>query len=311
MAATRQRGHSGGDDLSGARVMTAMDILRSQGDIGTPYREHHWGLGLEASASASSLQAFPRHTRGGGAAAPVAQALYPSMRQASFFTSSNTHTLSFASLDDDARYWSSPRRGFKFYRHERRTTAAEAAQQPPCDTLALDTDTSFKAGVARRVADQTPYAQYGAMRSAVARLPKSKTGGASDILTSTPHAVGPGSYEHGIPRSEPFMLQRRPSCIFQSTTPRMGTFAGRGEGAGEPVYASVSMDRAHWKPRFKGAGKFGTGKRPPMVLPGGDTPGPGAHDGAGTSRWPQQIPAKAKLQLGGFRADLPRPPSKR
>jgi hypothetical protein len=169
--------------------LTPMDVLRSQGDIGTPYK-HHPAL----VQSTSSVHAFPLHKRGN---APKAQELYPSMREASFFTTSNSQNLSFASLDDDARYWSSPRRGFKFYRHERKTTAAEIMQREVAGAsgnLLLDTDTSYKAGVARRVADQTPYAQYGAMRSSVARLPN---GGASDVVTSTPHAVGPGSYEHG------------------------------------------------------------------------------------------------------------------
>ena len=62
-------------------------------------------------------------------------------------------------------------------------------------------------------------------------------------------AVGPGSYEHGIPASEPFLLQQRPSCIFQSMTPRLGKMLA-GQGA-EPVYSSVTEDRRAWKPKFK------------------------------------------------------------
>lgn len=284
----RSGGAGGGGEYGGQ--LTPMDILRSQGDVGTPYK-HHPAL----SQSTSSVQAFPLHKRGN---APKAQDLYPPVREASFFTRSNSQVLSFASLEDDARYWSSPKRGFTFYRHERRTTAAEIMRKGSTDIIALNTDTSYKAGVARRVADQTPYAQYGAMRSSVARLPR---GGATEILTSTPHAVGPGSYEHGIPKSEPFLLQRRPSCIFQSTTPRLGKT--RGAPGGEPVYASVSMDRSHWRPRFRGAGKFGTGQR--SVVGKSGTPGPGAHDGVGTSRWPPPYSAKTKMQLGGFKADLP------
>jgi hypothetical protein len=108
----------------------------------------------------------------------------------------------------------------------------------------------------------------------------------------------------GIPKSEPFLLQKRPSCIFQSMTPRLGKIQA-GQGSDGANYASVSMDRAHWKPRYKGAGKFGTGKRPQMILPGGNTPGPGAHDGTGTLRWPPPYAVKSKMQLGGFKADLP------
>ena len=132
------------------------------------------------------------------------------------------------------------------------------------------------------------------------------------MLISTPHAVGPGSYEHGIPKSEPFLLQKRPSCIFQSVTPRL-TKSVETQGAKEPVYSSLALDRAHWKPRFKGAGRFGTGKRTTIGPKAGDwgighspvepvRPGPGTHAGAGTARWPPPHADKSKLQLGGFKA---------
>jgi hypothetical protein len=31
--------------------------------------------------------------------------------------------MGYASLDDDSRYWNSEKKGFRFYRHERITTA--------------------------------------------------------------------------------------------------------------------------------------------------------------------------------------------
>lgn len=274
--------------------LTPMDVLRTQGDIGTPYR--HQPAVLQTSCS---VQAFPLHRRG---REPKAQELYSSIREASFFTRPNSQQLSVASLEDDARYWSSPRRGYTFYRHERKTTAAETIERKKRtdEVLTLDCDTSYKAGVARHVAEQTPYAQYGVMRSSVARLPK---GGATSIITATSNAVGPGSYEHGIPKSEPFLLQQRPSGFFQSMTPRLQKITQNDPG--EPAYASVGMDRAHWKPRFKGAGKFGTGKRSELASRGG-TPGPGEHDGKGTSRWPPAYERKSKMQVGGFKADVPR-----
>ena len=51
--------------------------------------------------------------------------------------------------------------------------------------------------------------------------------------------MGPGSYDHGIPKSEPFLLQSRPSSIFQSMTPRLGR-SQTGLGL-EPVYASMAV----------------------------------------------------------------------
>ena len=145
---------------SGSQLRSPMDILRSQGDVGAPFRPSHTGT-ANVALSSSSVNAFPRPNR---AHAPRAQELYQPMRLDSVPSAKpNSLNLGYASLDDDSRYWNSEKKGFRFYRHERITTAADILRKGPAvaGRLDLDTDTSYKAGVARRVADQTPYSQVG------------------------------------------------------------------------------------------------------------------------------------------------------